>query len=353
MSKGLYICAFEEGGTLSYLSDWRDAFAEHGFDIFNGAGSRTRDYARLLGSLRKYDVIVLGYSCYYGLRGPARAQVAAFCRWSGAIVVGLLQNEFRNLADRVRYFDDFGIDVLVSQLPEVVAQELYPGRTSAKKVVSMYHGMFTGGTLNIRPHDARTVDVGSRLYDYAPYLGNYGRAVAIPALLVRLRAKGGFRIDWESDPNKRLARREWLEFLGNCRLTVAAEAGSYFLQWSETKRHQINAFVEANPAGSFLDVYRRFLKDDPAHFRGVTISPRHFEAVRMRTCQVLVEGEYNGVLQADTHYIELKSDGSNADAVVERIADREHCEGVARCAYDHVAAGHTLRHRIERLLVAI
>lgn len=349
--KGLYICAFDQGGTLSYLSDWRDTFAAEGFDIVNitelgHAGSAVR-----LLSLPVYDVVVLGYSCFYGLRSLLlRLMIRKLARGT---VVGFMQNEFRSFQDKVRYFDQMKIDVLVSQFADPVAQEFYCGRTRAKKIVSIPHGMFTGNIVAAKPHSVRTIDVGSRGYDYAFYLGNEGRAIAIPALLDAIREDGRFTIDWDTDPGKRLQRHEWMDFLANCRTTLAAEAGSFFLQWAETRRYQVNAFVEANPDATFAVAYDRFLKDDDAHLNGAIISARHFDAVQARTCQVLVEGRYNGVLQPSEHFITLKKDGSNIAAVIEQISDRPHCESIAARAYDHVASEHTLGHRVKTLLQAI
>ena len=53
--------------------------------------------------------------------------------------------------------------------------------------------------------------------------------------------------------------------------------------------------------------------------RYVAISPRHLEACATRTCQVLVEGEYDGVLVPNRHYLELKRDFSNIEEVLEAI----------------------------------
>jgi hypothetical protein len=54
-----------------------------------------------------------------------------------------------------------------------------------------------------------------------------------------------------------------------------------------------------------------------------TISPRHFEAAAFRICQILFEGEYSGVLRPMVHYVPLKKDFSNFDAVVELVSDRQ------------------------------
>ncbi len=51
-------------------------------------------------------------------------------------------------------------------------------------------------------------------------------------------------------------------------------------------------------------------------YRFFAIGPRHLEAVLTRTCQVLVEGEYDGLLRAGDHYVPVRPDlGNLADAL--------------------------------------
>ena len=53
------------------------------------------------------------------------------------------------------------------------------------------------------------------------------------------------------------------------------------------------------------------------------ISPRHFEAVLAGSCQLLVRGRYDGVLEPEVHYIPLAADLSNIDEACERARDAE------------------------------
>ena len=76
------------------------------------------------------------------------------------------------------------------------------------------------------------------------------------------------------------------------------------------------------------------------------ISPRHFECAMTKTCQVLVEGDYQGVLEPGRHYIELKRDYSNLDEVIEKIQDRELCEQIAERAYEEVVASGKYTYRL-------
>jgi hypothetical protein len=86
-----------------------------------------------------------------------------------------------------------------------------------------------------------------------------------------------------------------------------------------------------------------------------SVGPRHFEAAAARTCQVLVEGEYDGILEREVHYLPVRADGSDAEAVVERLTDRKLVEETATRAYaDLVLSGRygysALAAQLERVL---
>jgi hypothetical protein len=66
------------------------------------------------------------------------------------------------------------------------------------------------------------------------------------------------------------------------------------------------------------------------------ISPRHFESVMTKTCQILVEGNYSGVLKADEHYIALKRDFSNLDEALSKLKDDSYIQAMIDRAYEDI-----------------
>jgi hypothetical protein len=70
------------------------------------------------------------------------------------------------------------------------------------------------------------------------------------------------------------------------------------------------------------------------------IGPRHLEAAVAKTAQVLVAGDYDGLLEPDVHYLPVRADFADADAVVGRLADRAMLERLAENAHrDLVLSG--------------
>ena len=55
-------------------------------------------------------------------------------------MIGFLQNEFRNLPNLIKNYELLNVNILVSQLPQRTAEELYKGKINAK-IISLPHAM--------------------------------------------------------------------------------------------------------------------------------------------------------------------------------------------------------------------
>jgi hypothetical protein len=99
------------------------------------------------------------------------------------------------------------------------------------------------------------------------------------------------------------------------------------------------AMLSEKPGLTFADFDARMHAGWDGQLPG-SIGPRHLEAAAARTCQVLIQGGYGGVLEPEVHYLPVRPDGSDVEAVVERLADHELVEAVATRAYtDLVLSG--------------
>ena len=68
------------------------------------------------------------------------------------------------------------------------------------------------------------------------------------------------------------------------------------------------------------------------------MSPRHLEAVATRTFQVLVEGDYGGVLEAGTHYQPVRRDLSDIEAGLDLSRDTQRAQAMVDRAHDEIVA---------------
>ena len=65
---------------------------------------------------------------------------------------------------------------------------------------------------------------------------------------------------------------------------------------------------------------------------------------------MLLKGHYNGILEADRHYIAMNKDLTNIDEAIERFQDESYRTRMVEETYDYVLSRHTYAHRVEHLL---
>ena len=108
--------------------------------------------------------------------------------------------------------------------------------------------------------------------------------------------------------------------------------------------------IRRNPDVGFDDIWTPELTSGREFRAAKAISSRHFEPIGTRTCQILVEGDYNGILKADEHYIAVKKDLSDIDDAIEQFKDDRCRTRIVQQAYDFVINNHTYDHRVAGLL---
>ncbi len=186
------------------------------------------------------------------------------------------------------------------------------------------------------PVNERPYDIVYRATRLPYWFGRHGELKHRISYVVAERARArGLRCDISTRAEDTLIGKKWLEFLGSGRTVIGCESGSSVLDRRGRIRAQIEDIRKAHPRSSFEEVSNMMPKgwDDHEFF---AISPRHFEAVITKTCQVLVEGSYSGVFEPDRHYIPLKRDLSNVDEVLDQIQDCELVRGIVERAYKDI-----------------
>jgi hypothetical protein len=183
----------------------------------------------------------------------------------------------------------------------------------------------------------RDIDIGYRAWHAAPWLGRHGQLKVRVAEELRAAAQGaGLRLDLSTGEGDTLLGDEWYRFLLRCRYTVGAEGGASILDRDGAIKERTERYLAEHPGAGFEEVEAACFPELDGFLNLMALSPRHLEACVTRTCQVLVEGEYNGVLEAGRHYIELRRDFSNVGEVVELLRDEGLRERIVELAYREV-----------------
>jgi hypothetical protein len=248
------------------------------------------------------DAIILHFSMFYDGFSPLTTEILDFLdRNRGRYLLVFFQDEQAYLGERIDFCRDFDVDCVHTMLKEPHASAVYGAARVGLKVVSALPGYVSDGlpALGDRfglPDEARPVDVGYRGRRAPAAWGAAAQEKYEIGLRFLSHAEGsGLRLDIAVDEASRLYGDDWFRWLGRSKATLGTESGAEIV-WP------------SSPAGRIP--YR-------------TISPRHFEAAACRTCQVLFEGSYSGLLESMVHYIPLRKDFADFDEAMSVFHDRE------------------------------
>lgn len=295
-----------------------------------------------------YDAIVMLHSVFSNcrmLKGMLFESVAL----SNRPKVYFIGNEYKLMPDKMKFCDRLGVDLLISQSDSPAVHNLYRQRLRCKVASIPNTGLDTAQFYPQTPLKERTVDIGYRAYDAPKYLGHNERR-EIAEYFLEHAPKWGLITDISTDPTRRFKEQEWAAFLNRCRGQIGTEAGGDFFELTDSSRLKVNAYEKAHPDASMAEISELFFKDYPNPLPLRIISGRQVEAAATKTVQILFEGNYNGYLQPNVHYISLKKDFSNIDDVMRRFRDQAYCHDIAENAYQLVVGEFTYEKLADKLL---
>jgi glycosyltransferase involved in cell wall biosynthesis len=264
--------------------------------------------------------------------------------------VALPQDEFIHTDTLCDFLEEFDVGTVCSVAPESEWSKIYRSldrdRVRFLRVLTGYLDEKTVKRIDrivaAMPPD-RPIDVGYRAWHNAPWLGRHGRLKTRVAEVFQDAAEEhGLRVDISTRDEDTILGDDWYRFLASCKYTVGAEGGASVLDRDGSIRERTEAYLRSHPDADFDEVSTACFAEEDGRdgFLLSSLSPRQLEACATRTCQVLVEGTYSGILEPGRHYVEVRDDFSNLDEVLGVIsADERRTEIVDRAYRDVVAGG--------------
>jgi len=280
-------------------------------------------------------------------------------RSNQAIKICMPQDEFTSMDLLCNFINDFGISHIFTVSPVSEWPKIYKTVDGSKvRFISVLTGYLDEEIVlkwssKARGDDVRTLDIGYRTVSTAIW-GRFNLLKAtIAEVFLKEAESRNLNTDIKVGAEHFKMGDEWLQFLASSRFTLGIEGGSRLLDWDGSILAAVTDYLKQKPDATFDDLAVACV---PAEREGeinvVAISPRHLEACLTRTVQVLVDGEYNGILKPDVHYIPLKADFSNLEEVFERMKDESARRQMAEAAYQDIVASeqYTYRSMVEKVL---
>lgn len=331
---------------LSYNEDWYDAFKKNKTLDVDCCNLASKKWLSLIPKIRLYNLIVFLHSTNSnGIKiHPWLIKSLNYRRGKVIFFVG---NEYKLIPEKISLLKSLSAEYIVSQLPQNTADWLYED-IKFSRVISLAHALNPEVFKPITDSSNRELDIGVRAYEYPWYLGDRERIHIFNKF--KNLPKETFKTDINLNKSKRFGRSKWNLFLNSCRGTVSTEAGTAYLEKDDRTRNSVNTYLEKYPQTSFEEIFELFFQNYKNPMSGKCITPRHFDAIGTKTCQIMFPGRFNDILQPDVHYMSLNRDFSNLDLVLERFEDVSYREKMVNETYEYVMDSHTHKHRIKKLL---
>ncbi len=293
-----------------------------------------------------FDLIVFHYT-FFAQRFRGRFEKfeakAGPLKTNPAVKVIVPQDDSFNTQTLWTFIADFDVSVVVSSHCEeswptlyapvdrdrITMVEAFPGYLSASRVATIEQLAGQERT--------RDIDVGYRSWQVAPWLGRHGMLKAqIADVFAEHAPRFGLRTDISLEPKDVFLGDDWYRFMARCKYMIGVEGGVSMIDPDGSIRENVNAYVAAHPAAGFDEVEAACFPGLDGKLPGKAISPRHLECCATHTCQVLVEGDYGGVLNPWEHYIPVKADFSDLDDVLRLMKEDQLREEITSRAYSDV-----------------
>ena len=386
---------FKGTDLLSYYDDWMDAFIRsEGFSVTSVNICNSEKVNQVQNKIKEFDLIVLLHST----NGNTLTHINSFKNVlkdrTGKLIV-FVGNEVNlphvSMSEKIRFIYEIEADFIGTQLPIKAGEWLY-SECKKSKVVALPHALNPEAFKPKIPQKNRTIDIGVRSNLYPAYIGDTDRNDIFNYFSTK-KISAIQNLDINTDMSARFNRSGWASFLNNCKGTISTEAGSFYLEKDDKTVKSVENYILATQKkyiikrksiyhrtwclfpqkfrnllskplknklifegkvvqqSNFEEIYNKFFKNYPRPpFYSKCISSRHFDAIGAKTCQIMFQGEFNGILEADINYIKLNRDFSNIDDAIVRFKDLTYRKNMTDTTHEYIMDQHTYKHRIFDIL---
>ena len=329
---------------LSYVNDWKEAFENSdeldvtSLNILN----QRHTHSYLQKHIKEFDLIILMHSVL-GDNVEIIIPFEQVLKERTGKLLSFVGNEYDVMRKKKAFLQSVEADYIASQLPREAHTFVY--KELSAQLIDAPHAL----NENIyRPSKSNKVyDIAFSGAKYGIFIGDQERNNLIETMAnLTPQLKNKINIG----RNTNLPRNLWVELLQSAKATVGAEAGTYYLDRNGSLLEQSKKYVQQNPDANLDDLMEKIFDNTSIEYvSGKAISSRHFEPVGTKTCQILLEGNFNGILKEGEHYISVKKNFSNLKDIIDVYSDHDLRNQIVERAYAYISENHTYKNRVETI----
>jgi hypothetical protein len=288
-----------------------------------------------------FDVVIVHYSVRVSINDHFDAEIErTLCAFNGLKVL-FIQDEYEGTEIARLHMDRVNYNIVYTCVPASEVNIVYPQTrfpsTDFLTTLTGYIPESESMESASKPLKERQIQIAYRGRKLPSIYGNLGNEkYRIGIEMKALTQSKGISVDIETDHDKRIYGNKWYEFIGSARATLGTESGSNIFDFDGSIAKKIEELEKENPDITYEEIHAQVLSVHEGLIKMNQISPKIFEAIRLRTALVLFEGEYSGVVKPNEHYISLNKDFSNVDEVFEKIKDDGFLTQLTERAYQDI-----------------
>lgn len=267
---------------------------------------------------------------------------------NGLIKLAICQDEYYDTELIEKFLFSININIVLTVSPISEIKKIYPLLNNTK-FVNVLTGYFNDdeeidNIPSIKDRHNYVFYRGRRLHYSYGDLGQDKENIGI--FMKQICNENNIKNDISVNPDDCIYNNEWYNYLKNSKTTLATDSGSNIYDRSNSLREKINKLLGINISLEVLPnnvkydykyVYNYFRDDFINKFiEQGQISPKMFEAIKLKTVLIMFEGRYSEILKPDVHYISLKKDYSNITYVLEKLKDDQYLQNIADTAYNEI-----------------
>lgn len=334
---------------IHFLNDKSDAstIAEHinsflKYSRFKVMVINTHKKHQIPGNMDDFDAVVLHYSLFgnfpFQIGTEIQTQISLA---SKPIKIAFFQDEHQFCQERFTLIKRCGISTIYSILKPEYHHQIYGINAGVDDVVQTLTGYVDVDMVErakqLLVRFDKTIDVSYRGRELKYFMGAGAQEKSqIAKKFLASDLSRRLCCDISVNESDRLYGDEWYFLLAKSRCALTVESGvSVFDVHGEVKPLVRRVFQE-NPLADFEEVQHKALLPFENKIFYRAISPRIFECAAFQVCLICFEGEYQGVIDAEKHYIPLRKDFLNIRDVVAQIATPKIVSEIAMRAYEHL-----------------
>lgn len=292
-------------------------------------------------SINDFDIAILHYSLRTSLKGHISNTLTDVLSEFRGLKIGFIQDEYEGIENTRTVMDKINFDIIYSTIPQKFINKVYPKyrypNTDFIHTLTGYVPENSDMESFALPSEERNILIGYRGRKLPPIYGDLGQEkYNIGEHMKKICIKKGLSVDIENDAEKRIYGLDWYKFLGSCSATLGTESGANIFDFNGNIKDQIDKIQIKEKKIKYKEIHHKILKPYEGKIKMNQISPKIFEAIRLKTVLVLFEGKYSGIIKPNIHFIPLKKDFSNANEVLNKLKNKDWIEKLVNKAYKDI-----------------